>query len=63
MIISACVEILSLELIAIAEQEFGLLMLSAATATAYVLLRQLGLPTVLSEANQLLSGEYERGKL
>ena len=42
MIISACVEILLLELIAIAEQEFGLLMLSAATATAYVLLRQLG---------------------
>ena len=37
-------------------------MLSAATATAYVLLRQPGLPTVLCEADQLLSGEYEKGK-
>jgi maleate isomerase len=58
LIISACVQMPSLELIPTAEQEFGLPVISAATATAYTLLRRLGLPTVLSEAGCLLSNEH-----
>ena len=57
LIISACVQMPSLELISAAEQEFGLPVLSAATAGTYVLLRRLGLPPILSDAGRLLSGE------
>ncbi len=57
LIISACVQMPSLGLIAPAEEEFGLPVISAATATAYVLLRKLGLSPVLSDAGQLLKGE------
>jgi maleate isomerase len=44
----------SLSLIEPAETEFGLPVLSASTATAFTLLRRLGLPTVLPGAGRLL---------
>ena len=47
----------SLGLISAAEQEFGLPVLSAATAGAHVLLHRLGLPPILPDAGRLLSGE------
>jgi maleate cis-trans isomerase len=55
LVISACVQMPSLELIGPAEEEFGLPVLSAATAGAYALLRHLGLPAVLPGAGRLLA--------
>ncbi|NMO89726.1 maleate cis-trans isomerase [Actinomycetospora sp. TBRC 11914] len=56
LVISACVQMPSLPLIPRAEAEFGLPVLSAATAGAYCLLRSLGLPTELPDAGSLLRG-------
>lgn len=50
LVISACVQMPSLELVPAAEAEFGLPVLSAATAGAFTLLRRLGLPTALPHA-------------
>lgn len=58
LVISACVQMPSLNLIQQAEDEFGMPVLSAATAGAFTLLNALGLPTVLSNAGQLLSGRH-----
>lgn len=57
LVISACVQMPSLDLVSAAESEFGLPVLSAATAGAYTLLRHLGLPTVLPDAGTLLDGD------
>jgi maleate isomerase len=57
LVISACVQMPSLELISPAEDEFGLPVLSAATAGAYTLLRHLRLPAVLPGAGYLLAAE------
>jgi maleate isomerase len=54
LVISACVQMPSLDLIGPAEAEFGLPVLSAATAGAYTVLRDLGLPPVLPGAGRLL---------
>jgi maleate isomerase len=56
LVISACVQMPSLDLIGPAEEEFGLPVLSAATAGAYTVLRDLGLPPVLPGAGRLLEG-------
>jgi maleate isomerase len=56
LVISACVQMPSLSLISAAEAEFGLPVLSAATAGAYSLLTALGLPVDLPGAGQLLQG-------
>lgn len=56
LVISACVQMPSLELVAPAEEEFGLPVLSAATAGAYSLLMHLGLEPVLPRAGRLLAG-------
>lgn len=56
LVISACVQMPSLGLVAPAEDEFGLPVLSAATAAAFALLTRLGLPAVLPRAGSLLSG-------
>ena len=56
LVISACVQMPSLDLVAPAEEEFGLPVLSAATAGAYALLRGLGLDPVLPGAGTLLAG-------
>ena len=58
LIISACVQMPSLSVIGRAEEIFGLPVLSAATSTAYCLLRSLGLDTHVPGAGKLLSGEF-----
>lgn len=55
LVISACVQMPSLELIEPAETEFGLPVLSAATAGAYALLKGLHLTPRLPGAGRLLS--------
>ena len=57
LVISACVQMPSLDLIGPAEAEFGVPVLSAATAGAYSLLRALGLPAELPGAGHLLRNE------
>jgi len=54
LVISACVQMPSLPLVDLAEQEFGLPVLSAATAGAYSILRATGLPLDLNGAGSLL---------
>jgi maleate isomerase len=55
LVISACVQMPSLNLLVPAEEEFGLPVLSAATAGAYTLLTSLGLDPVLPGAGRLLA--------
>jgi len=59
LVISACVQMPSLDLIPAAEAEFGLPVLSAATAGAFTLLRRLGLPTAIPGAGALLDSNAE----
>jgi len=54
LVISACVQMPSLPLVDAAEQEFGLPVISAATAGAYSLLTALGLPVDIPGAGSLL---------
>jgi maleate isomerase len=56
LVLSACVQMPSLDLIEHVEQESGLPVLTAATSTAYVLMRRLGLPTLVPGAGALLDG-------
>ncbi|MFF0147893.1 maleate isomerase [Amycolatopsis sulphurea] len=55
LIISACVQMPSLDLVAPAEEEFGIPVLSAATAGAYALLTGLGLDSAIPDAGRLLA--------
>lgn len=57
LVISACVQMPSLPLVEAAEQEFGLPVLSAATAGAFSILRAAGLPTELPGAGSLLRAD------
>jgi maleate isomerase len=57
LVISACVQMPSLDLVGPAEEEFGLPVLSAATAGAYCLLTALGLEPVLPGAGRLLTAK------
>jgi len=57
MVISACVQMPSLDLVETAEQEFGIPVLSAATAGAYSVLRATGLPVDIPGAGSLLRSE------
>ena len=59
LVLSACVQMPSLPSIAPVEQACALPVLSAATATAYSILRALDLPTVVPGAGHLLSGQVE----
>jgi maleate isomerase len=54
LVISACVQMPSLPLVDAAEQEFGIPVISAATAGAYSILRATGLPLTVTEAGSLL---------
>ncbi|MFI5954015.1 maleate cis-trans isomerase [Cryptosporangium sp. NPDC051539] len=54
LVISACVQMPSLDLVEAAETEFGLPVLSAATAGAYSILRAGGLPIAIPGAGSLL---------
>jgi maleate isomerase len=57
LVLSACVQMPSLASIDPVEQECGLPVLSAATATTFAMLDALGLPTRIPRAGRLLSGE------
>ncbi|MDT2009756.1 maleate cis-trans isomerase [Rhodococcus opacus] len=57
LVISACVQMPSLDLVQVAEDEFGLPVLSAATAGAYSLLRALDLPVDIPGAGGLLRAD------
>jgi maleate isomerase len=54
LVISACVQMPSLDLVQAAEDEFGIPVLSAATAGAYTILRRLGLSVDIPDAGSLL---------
>ena len=57
LVISACVQMPSLDLVDDAEGEFGVPVLSAATAGAYSILRSLGLPVAIPGAGSLLRAD------
>lgn len=57
LVLSCCVQMPSLDLIQAAEDEFGLPVLSAATAGAYSILRSLGLPVDIPGAGSLLRAD------
>lgn len=57
LVLSACVQMPSLDLIDDAEREFGVPVLSAATAGAFSLLRSLDLPVVIPGAGSLLRAD------
>lgn len=57
LVLSACVQMPSLELVQAAEDEFGLPVITAATAGAYTLLRRLGLSVDLPGAGSLLRAD------
>lgn len=56
-VLSACVQMPSLAAIQAVEDECGLPVISAATATTYVMLERLGLRTYVPGAGRLLSGD------
>ncbi|MFE3059418.1 maleate cis-trans isomerase [Nocardia sp. NPDC059239] len=60
LVISACVQMPSLSVIEDAEAEFGIPVLSAATAGAFSILRGLGLPTEIPGAGSLLAPQPAR---
>lgn len=57
LVISSCVQMPSLAAVQAAEDKFGLPTFSAATATTYEILDQLGLSTQVSGAGRLLDGK------
>ncbi|RFU70493.1 Asp/Glu racemase [Peribacillus saganii] len=57
-VLSACVQMPSLPAIQKAEDQLGLPVLSAGTATVYKILKQLELETKVPNAGSLLSGKY-----
>jgi maleate isomerase len=63
LVLSACVQMPSLDVIATVESECGLPVLSAATATAFCILQSLGLRTEIEGAGGLLSGTFDRSKV
>ncbi|MBS0425711.1 MAG: Asp/Glu racemase [Proteobacteria bacterium] len=58
LVLSACVQMPSLPVIAQVEAEAGIPVVSAAVCTTYSMLKTLGLPTVVPNAGSLLSGGY-----
>lgn len=58
-VLSACVQMPSLQVIEVAEARLGLPVISSATATAFQTLRQLGLPSRITGAGRLLSGAFD----
>ncbi|MEV7005088.1 aspartate/glutamate racemase family protein [Streptosporangium sp. NPDC051022] len=58
LVLSACVQMPSLPAVQAVEEEAGLPVLSAATATAFCVLNELGLPPTVPGAGSLLSGKY-----
>jgi maleate isomerase len=58
-VVSACVQMPSLSIIAAAEERLGLPVISTATATVFQSLRRLGLGTRIPGAGRLLSGAFD----
>lgn len=56
-VLSACVQMPSLDVVQAAEAELGVPVITAATAGAYTLLRRLGLPADLPDAGSLLRAD------
>ena len=57
-VVSACVQMPSLEAIRAVEERLGLPVVSAAVCTTYHMLKQLGLKTSVPNAGALLSGRF-----
>jgi maleate isomerase len=57
-VISACVQMPSLASVQIAQDQLGIPVLSASVATAYAMLKRLGLKAQVPNAGELLSGKY-----
>lgn len=57
-VLSACVQMPSLPVIAAVEAEVGIPVVSAAVCTTWAMLKQLGLETQVPDAGTLLSGKY-----
>jgi maleate isomerase len=58
LVLSACVQMPSLPVIAAVEAQVGIPVVSAAVCTTYMTLKQLGLETIVPDAGSLLSGRY-----
>ncbi|MFD1936832.1 MULTISPECIES: maleate cis-trans isomerase family protein [Nonomuraea] len=58
LVLSACVQMPSLPVVQAVEDEAGLPVLTAATATTYRILSELGLATTVPQAGSLLNGTY-----
>ncbi|MEP6720061.1 MAG: Asp/Glu racemase [Variovorax sp.] len=58
LVLSACVQMPSLPVLAQVEKQLGIPVVSAAVCTTYMMLKALGLETVVPEAGALLSGRY-----
>jgi maleate isomerase len=58
LVVSACVQMPSLEAIDIIEKEIGIPVTSAAVCTTYEMLKKLGLDTKVPMGGALLSGKY-----
>lgn len=58
LVLSACVQMPSLPVVQAVEDEAGLPVLTAATATTYRILSELGLATTVPQAGSLLGGTY-----
>lgn len=62
LVLSACVQMPSLPSIQPVQDEIGIPVLSAATATTFRILQELGLPPVVPGAGHLLSGDLGSGQ-
>jgi maleate isomerase len=58
LVISACVQMPSLPVIAEVQAQVSMPVVSAAVCTTYKMLKELGLETVVPDAGELLSGKY-----
>lgn len=58
-VLSACVQMPSLGAVAVVEKSLGLPVVSSAVCTAFRMLEELGLDTVVADAGTLLSGRYK----
>lgn len=61
LVLSACVQMPSLDAIQSAEDRYGLPVLSAATATSFALLQRLGIKPAIPDAGRLLRGGQDVG--
>lgn len=61
-VISACVQMPSLEAVQRVEDALGKPVVSSAICTAYCMMRELGIDAIAPEAGALLSGRYAKGR-